>query len=180
MDLTLCHPFCSAPTTTGFPVAFLPIQASVDQRLGHRPTPIPNAALQGPQLPLGELAGIPLPGDPRGTSPASGSSWSHNRISGHTFSKGSFRVRHDGRLRRAPMRRTSFPFTPQLGQPRQELLDALSLLAMTQFPRTQRRQGRLTVADTVQQLQRVEGRVRYRASLAASETAVWPRDARKE
>ena len=53
------------------------------------------------------------------------------------------------------MSRARFALTPQIGQPRQELLDALPLLA-AQFPRTQRRQGSLTAPDAVQQLQRVQ------------------------
>src|SRR5439155_24613065 len=53
------------------------------------------------------------------------------------------------------MRRACFPLTPQLGQPCEELLDALPLRAATQLSRTQRRQGRLTVPHAVQQLQRV-------------------------
>ena len=30
----------------------------MDQRPGHYPTPLSDAPLQGPQLPLGELAGV--------------------------------------------------------------------------------------------------------------------------
>ena len=42
----------------GLIIRFTPVQARLHQRPGHHATPLTNPPLQGPQLPLGKLAGI--------------------------------------------------------------------------------------------------------------------------
>src|SRR5262249_47731184 len=130
----------------------------MDQRLCHHVTPPANPPLQGAELPVGKLAGV-LPLEPLqqrlggrlGIVLEPQKDLRPNRLK--RILPRPPTVRGGGR---APVSRTSFSRTPQLGELGEKRIETFPFRTMTQVARPKRCQSGLGFADLMQELQRIE------------------------